>query len=283
MKLSLVNGLPATQIDLSDRGFSYGDGVFETMLVADDKPLLLERHMKRLKSGLDRLFIDYNQSFIETILSEIELLIEQGKRHFSASERLFLKLVVSRGSGGRGYRAEADLQPTRALMLSTAAAPDATMYQQGCELFACQTRLGHNPQLAGIKHLNRLEQVLARNEWQDQYHEGLVCDLDGRLIEGTMSNLFLVKDQQLLTPRLDRCGVNGIVRSVVIDSAEQQGVTVIEQSLHPEDLLRADGAFITNTGFGVLPVKAYAGQAIPLSPVTAIAAQWLQEARQCES
>ncbi len=276
MTTSLVNGQLSSHIDLSDRGFSYGDGVFETILVVDGKALLLKRHTARLERGLDRLSIVVKQSFKDDLLGEIYDLA-------SSQQYAFLKLVVTRGGGGRGYRASAELQPSRVIMVSPAPTPATEVYQQGCSLFACQTRLGLNPQLAGIKHMNRLEQVLARNEWQDQYTEGLVCDLNGNLIEGTMSNLFLICGQQLLTPKLDQCGVEGVVRSVIIDAARQQGVELLEQRLSPEDLLGADGAFISNTGFGVLAVGTFAGQPISSSPMTQHASQWLAEARRCES
>jgi len=276
MNDTLVNGQPGAQISLFDRGFSYGDGVFETLLVEASKPLLLERHLERLAAGLQRLNIPCIPSLLDAIRDDIDRLCQ-------SQQRTFIKLIVTRGAGGRGYRAAADLQPNRVLI--RAAAPDYPehWYRQGCDLYLCQTRLGLNPLLAGIKHLNRLEQVLARNEWQDQFPEGLVCDIDDRLIEGTMSNLFLIQGDRLLTPRLDRCGVAGIVRSVVIDAAQHHGVEVIQEALSIEDLFQADGVFVTNTGFGVLPVASCDARLIPLSALAESAAQWLAEARRCES
>ncbi|MFT6916177.1 MAG: 4-amino-4-deoxychorismate lyase [Motiliproteus sp.] len=276
MNDTLVNGQPGTQISLGDRGLSYGDGVFETLLLEAGKPLLLRRHLARLYAGLDRLAIPYDKTFIDSLGAEIGQLC-QGRK------RAFLKIIITRGAGGRGYRALADLVPNRILRIS--AAPDYPQhwYQQGCELYLCRTRLGLNPLLAGIKHLNRLEQVLARNEWQDQFPEGLVRDIDDRLIEGTMSNLFLIRGQQLLTPLLDRCGVAGIVRSVVIDWAQRNKIEVIEQVLRVEDLFHAEAVFLTNTGLGILPVRSCDGRAIAVSPRTESVSQWLIEARLCES
>ncbi|MFT5722313.1 MAG: 4-amino-4-deoxychorismate lyase [Motiliproteus sp.] len=276
MNDTLVNGQPGTQISLLDRGLSYGDGVFETLLVEAGKPLLLRRHLARLYAGLDRLAIPYDQAFMDRLAAEIEQLCR-------GRQRAFLKLIITRGAGGRGYRALADLSPSRILRVSAAPDYPPHWYQEGCELYLCRTRLGLNPLLAGIKHLNRLEQVLARNEWQDQYPEGLVCDIHDRLIEGTMSNLFLLRGQQLLTPLLDQCGVAGIVRSVIIDWARLNEIEVIEQALRVEDLFEAEAVFLTNTGFGVLPVRSCGGGSIAFSSRVDAISQWLNEARLCES
>ncbi|MEH6650623.1 MAG: aminodeoxychorismate lyase [Motiliproteus sp.] len=275
MIMTLVNGQPEAQVSTTDRGFSYGDGVFETIRVSGGKALLLQRHLNRMKDGLFRININYKQHLIDSLLSEVSLLCD-------GVNEAFIKVVISRGSGGRGYRCSPELQPTRVVMRVDAPRYPATLYKQGAELFACSTRLGSNPQLAGIKHLNRIEQVLARNEWQDQYVEGLVCDQQGYLVEGTMSNLFLIRDDSLVTPLLDCCGVAGVVRSVIIDAAAKHGVTFAEQRLTVDDLLQADGAFMTNSGFGVLPVSGFDGRVIPLSAITATASHWLEETRRCE-
>lgn len=276
MIATLVNGYPDTQVATTDRGFSYGDGVFETIRVSGGKALLLQRHISRMKLGVIRLKIHLNQSFIDALLSEIYMLCDD-------VDEAFIKVIISRGSGGRGYRYGTELRPTRVVMRVEAPSYPSTLFIQGAELFACTTRLGSNPQLAGIKHLNRLEQVLARNEWQDEFVEGLVCDQHGYLVEGTMSNLFLVRGESLITPLLDRCGVAGVVRSVIIDAAAKHGVKLSEQRLNVDDLRQADGAFMTNSGFGVLPISRFDGRAIPLSALTATASGWLEEVRRCES
>ena len=275
MTAILVNGNPDTQVSTTDRGFSYGDGVFETIRVRGGKPLLLQRHIGRMKQGLCCLKISFEQQLIDTLLSEISTFCD-------GVEEAFIKVIVSRGSGGRGYRYDTEMRPTRVVMRVDAPSYPATLFAQGVELFACETRLGSNRQLAGIKHLNRLEQVLARNEWQDQFVEGLVCDQQGFLVEGTMSNLFLIRGDSLVTPLLDQCGVAGVVRSVIIDAAVKHGIPFSEQRFNVDDLWQADGAFMTNSGFGVLPVNRFDGRVIPLSAITDTAGDWLEEARQCE-
>jgi 4-amino-4-deoxychorismate lyase len=125
----------------------------------------------------------------------------------------------------------------------------------------CRATLGENPQLAGIKHLNRLEQVLARAEWDDDADaEGLMCDCRGRVIAGTMTNLFVYAGGRLLTPRLDTCGVAGTVRAVVLRLAAQLDIEVAETDLGVSDVHCADGLFLTNALIGVWPVRMLGGR-----------------------
>jgi 4-amino-4-deoxychorismate lyase len=124
----------------------------------------------------------------------------------------------------------------------------------------CDLRLALQPRLAGIKHLNRLEQIMARAEWEEQYEEGLLLDYNGQLIEGTMSNLFLVRDRALYTPSLDSCGVAGVVRSVVLDLAVESGVRAARQALTLTDLEAAQEVFLCNSLIGIWPVVSVADQ-----------------------
>lgn len=270
----LVNGEPGTDIAVTDRGFSYGDGLFETLRFDAGRPLLLQRHLDRLQLGLERLSIPA-EGLLDLLRDELITLCHN---HSSG----LLKVLISRGEGGRGYRGKVDRGPTRVVQRFSAAVYPDEWFDQGVELFPCQTRLGLNPQLAGIKHLNRLEQILARSEWQDQYPEGVVCDLDGYVVEGTMSNLFMVKNGELFTPKLDRCGVAGVVRSVIMDAANEAGIVCHETLIRKNQLAQADGLFMTNTGFGVLPVSRLAEQRYPSHPLIAKATGWLEEARRCE-
>jgi 4-amino-4-deoxychorismate lyase len=118
----------------------------------------------------------------------------------------------------------------------------------------CQTRLPHSPRLAGLKHLSRLEQVLASAELPAHCQEGLMLDVSGRLIEGTTSNLFLVLDDQLLTPRLDNCGVAGVVRRQILEYCAQWGIAAAERPLTLEQLYRAGEVFLTSSLSGIRPV-----------------------------
>uniref|UniRef100_A0A8W7Q075 Aminodeoxychorismate lyase n=1 Tax=Anopheles coluzzii TaxID=1518534 RepID=A0A8W7Q075_ANOCL len=122
---------------------------------------------------------------------------------------------------------------------------------------ACQ------PRLAGIKHLNRLENVLARSEWADpDIHEGLMLDTRGLLVEATMSNVYLVTGQQILTPRLDQNGVQGMLRDWLFAHAPQLGYQLSEAELAPAQLHAADAVFLSNSLIGLWPVANIAGQAV---------------------
>ena len=132
----------------------------------------------------------------------------------------------------------------------------------------CEQRLGINPTLAGIKHLNRLEQVLARAEWDDEFDEGVMLDVEGRVIEGTMSNLFLVNKGQLLTPELTRCGVAGIMRDQIIKKAKALSITVKIQDIHPDELSQAEEMFMSNSMIGIWPVGTLEGHSMTIGSVT---------------
>lgn len=167
-----------------------------------------------------------------------------------------LKIIVTRGAGGRGYRWPDVPLPTRVLSFHTRPDYPPDWAAVGVASRLCRTRLGVNPALAGIKHLNRLEQVLARNEWSDPgIQEGLLLDTLGWMVEGTMSNLFLLRDGQLETPRLDRCGVTGVMRELVMELANSMGMAVREVRCRLSQVLQADEIFLTNSLIGVWPVR----------------------------
>ena len=165
-----------------------------------------------------------------------------------------IKIIITRGEGGRGYKAANDVSPTR--ILSTHPFPDYPVSNQsGVTVRLCEHRLGLNPTLAGIKHMNRLDQVLARNEWaDDQIKEGLMLDVHDRLIEGTMTNLFMVKDQILMTPQLTQSGIEGIMRANILQLAVTENFNCVETDLSLHDLKQADEVFLCNSLIGIWPV-----------------------------
>ncbi|RLA00777.1 MAG: aminodeoxychorismate lyase, partial [Gammaproteobacteria bacterium] len=181
----LVNGKPNDCVPTSDRGLLYGDGVFETIAVKNGQLHFWSEHVRRLQSGCERLGID---PVDETqLMGECRSLIRQ-------SQQAVIKVIITRGSGGRGYRLPEQARPTRIIQLHEWPDYPASCTERGIKTRICRARLGHNASLAGIKHLNRLEQVLARQEWNDpNIMEGLMLDSDGDLVEGTMSNVFMVK------------------------------------------------------------------------------------------
>ncbi|MGD2136797.1 MAG: aminodeoxychorismate lyase [Gammaproteobacteria bacterium] len=249
----LVNGKPAASISVLDRGLLYGDGVFETIPVSDGEPRHWPCHMQRLQAGCARLGLP---------ACDAPVLLDEARRLFGSAGTGVLKVIVTRGSAGRGYRAGAGTEPTRILQLHPPPDIPLACAQSGISIRICAMRLGHNPVLAGIKHLNRLEQVMARREWSDAgIMEGLLLDHQDNLIEGTMSNLFLVRDGILTTPVLDRCGVAGITRSRVLHAAEQQGLEQRVRNIHSGELEQADEVFVCNSVIGIWPVVAAGGLA----------------------
>ena len=243
----LVNGQAQDHIAVADRGLHYGDGLFETIAVNGGQPRLWERHCRRLSTGCQRLGIAQ---------PDPEMMFEEACRVCAGIDRGIMKIILTRGAGGRGYRPPQSGQATRIMaMYPWPAYPEAN-WRQGVAVRVCATRLGRNPALAGMKHLNRLEQVLARSEWDDPHiAEGLMLDDDGHVIAATMSNLFIVTAQGLLTPVLAACGVAGVMRGVVLDLAAELDIAREETPLRLEDLHRADEVFLTNALIGIWPVS----------------------------
>jgi len=181
-----------------------------------------------------------------------------------------LKLILTRGSAaGRGY-AYPPGQPARRLLLRyPRSAPDPAAAVAGVRVRLGRLRLGENPALAGIKHLNRLEQVLARREWSDAaIAESLLFSAGGALVSGTMSNVFLVRAGALATPRLERCGVEGVMRATVAQLAVAAGIDFREAQLGPDDLAQAEEIFLTNALIGIHPVRELAGRELSVGPRT---------------
>lgn len=253
-----LNGQPADQLSLTDRGLSYGDGLFETIQIRQGCPLLLDAHRERMEQGARRLrFADDSVALLFADLAQISL-----------PDTGVLKLTLTRGPGGRGYRLPEPQAVSRIIGLAPLPAFAGSPAEDGIVVRQCETQLGLNPLLAGIKHLNRLEQVLARAEWQSaDIAEGIVSDLEGYLVEGTMSNLFWVAQGQLYTPQLDRCGVAGIVRNQLLVLAARAGLPVQEGRFRQEDLLAADEMFVCNSLIDIWPVRTYEGQAFTIGPI----------------
>jgi len=243
----LINGEHQDVIAATDRGLHYGDGVFETIAIRTGKPQFWAAHMERLLDGCARLSIP---------IPDVTLLTAETERLCTEGEDAVLKIIITRGSGGRGYRPPFEPEPQRILIRYPW--PEHHVPDEGITLRQCHTPLSCNPVLAGIKHLNRLEQVLARNEWSDEsIHEGVMCDTEGYVIEGTMSNLFAVRDGVLITPELSNCGVAGIMRQQVMAVAQHLSIPCEHVRFKAEELNSMDELFITNSIIGVWPVARF--------------------------
>ncbi len=255
-----INGNNEHWIQHSDRGLQYGDGLFETIEILHGKPRFLALHLQRLQIGCERLLLP---------LPDLVDLSEQIRRRASGCAHGILKLILTRGSGGRGYRLPRPSNTTGILILHPYPVYPENYAEVGVNIRFCDLRLGCNPRLAGVKHLNRLEQVLARAEWNDaDIQEGLLLDFQDNVIEGTMSNIFIVKSGRLMTPLLNMAGVDGVVRQVIRKLCEQLSMSCLEGNLSKQALLSADELFITNSVIGIWPVKKLQHQDYKIGSVT---------------
>jgi 4-amino-4-deoxychorismate lyase len=241
---SWINGRPRSLIESRDRGLLYGDGVFETMRVRGRRVRLLDFHLERLLEGCRRHAI--RPPAVRTLRGEIAT---RAARETNA----VLKLIVTRGAGERGYRPSGAERTTRILSLDPL--PSAAASLPAVHVRMCHTPIGQNPLLAGVKTLNRLESVMARSEWHDaSVWEGLMCDLDGHVICGTMSNLFLRRGSTLMTPVLDRCGVAGVMRRWVLGEARNLRLRTWQGRLRWDTIAEAEEVFMTNAVAGIVSV-----------------------------
>jgi 4-amino-4-deoxychorismate lyase len=252
---SLVNGVPDGRIAPNDRGFTLGDGVFETIAVVAGTPCHWQTHLQRLVRGCERLGLPTPAARV--LAEEARSAITDASDAGDADG--VLRITLSRGPGGRGYARPAMLEPTR--VVSFTALIDGLPTGRAVAVRTCDLRLALQPRLAGIKHLGRLEQILARAEWTDDgIAEGLMYDTDGFLVEATAANVFLVQDETLRTPRLDRCGVAGIRRSCVLAAAERIGLPVEIGRITAADLDRADEVFLTSSVAGIRRITCIDGR-----------------------
>ncbi len=253
----LINGEPGTVIDWSDRGLQYGDGLFETISCVAGSPRWLARHLARLRQGCAQLKLATPD---EALLgAEIAALCR-------GQPRCLIKLIYTRGAAAqRGYRplAVAAQRPTRIVARYPWPADEGGALRLGCSTVT----LGENPRLAGIKHLNRLEQVLAQAEMAGtDFDELLMRSATGHVISGTMSNVFMPDGTVLRTPDLARGGVAGVLRSLVLECAPAAGFTVSIEPLMAERLNSAASLWVSNVRLGVRAVGSLDGRALDPDP-----------------
>jgi 4-amino-4-deoxychorismate lyase len=270
---SWINGQQADQISALDRGFQYGDGCFETIRVRANTPILWQAHLDRLLRGCAQLSINIDSKLLQQEVSQF--------LQCNESKDAILKIIVTRGTGGRGYQPNPTSSCNRFLQLFhyTNSKPDAET--QGIQCILCQHRLSSNSALAGLKHLNRIDQVLASQEIPPSCDEGLCMNQQGFVIEASKSNLMLVVAGQLITPALLDCGVAGTMLDYLSQRFTEQGMQIAQQKLTLDDLAGADELFLCNSVFGVWPVtKVYSDDAVfswEIGPCTQSAIQIKKE------
>lgn len=248
----LINGIPQETLPASDRAIQFGDGCFTTARIAAGQVCLLEPHLQRLQKACEKLLIPF-VAWAELQREMIELA--------RGNDRGVLKVIISRGSGGRGYSAANCLHPVRLLSVSAYPVHYDEWRREGIKLALSPVRLGRNPQLAGIKHLNRLEQVLIRTHLeQTSADEALVLDSEGFITECCAANLFWRQGEVVFTPRLDQAGVNGLMRQLCLQQLAHSGYRVVEVHAREAALAEADEMVICNALMPVVPVRQYGSQ-----------------------
>lgn len=246
----MVNGIFTNSITTADRGLAYGHGLFETIRFDQGAPYLWEAHIQRLQAGCIRLSIPWPENGNQLLLDEA--------RQLCSGHSAIIKILVTAGAGGRGYQPPKRPAPLR--ILSRFPLPDYPRHyiEQGVALFTCQQRLSEQPQLAGIKHLNRLDQVLASNERQQTAcQEGIMLDQMGHVVEGTRTNLFGVAQGVLLTPLLNRCGISGIMRNHLLIQAQKKGIPIEEGDYKLAFFESLPELFVCNSVIGLWPVTSW--------------------------
>jgi 4-amino-4-deoxychorismate lyase len=263
---ALHNGIPMAVVSVTNRGFAYGDGLFATIKISDGHPQFLSEHLQRIRRDCVRLNINLDNVALEReiisllsaqLMSTPTRFLTTPTQFLTTHNRGILKVVITRKSNNqRGYAAAPRAAGERFLLFYPLQPTDDVRARDGVAVHLCRQHLSEQHALAGIKHLNRLEQVLARAEWFDSaIAEGLMLDGAGRLIEGTMSNVFLVRSGCVTTPRLHRCGVVGVLRTVIMQQLSARCAPVVEDDLTLDDLYAADEVFLSNSVIGIWPVR----------------------------
>ncbi len=260
-----LNGVPAEQISVRDRGLQFGDGVFRTMRCSGAEIILFDAQYERLRHDADKLgIVAPTKAMLERWLEPVV------GSHGSGPS--VIKVILTRGESERGYAVPEGIQPNCVVYAQPVPASGRQWRNEGISARICATRLAVQPALAGIKHLNRLENILARREWDGgEIAEGLMLDTDGFVVEGVMSNLFFVWQGRLLTPDLSRCGVAGVMRDAIM----RQQATEIGR-FEMETLLQADEAFVCNSVMGIVPLRRIGDKTFPIGSVTrSLQEQWV--------
>jgi len=240
-----IDGVAADAVSLADRGLHYGDAAFTTIRVHAAHACWVDRHIARLQRACERLRLPP---------PPWTMLADEIARAGADARVGVIKIMLSRGDGARGY---APIGNGRRIMFCFAPVSiDAAMYRDGVAVRLADLRLSDQPLLAGIKHANRLEQVLARGEWNDPaIYESLLCDARDELVSATSANVFARFGNELRTPSLAQSGVAGVCREQVIVSPPR-GFSVTVAAVRRDDLHTADELFLSNALRGIVPVRA---------------------------
>jgi len=252
----LMDGERSSRLDVDSRGLNYGDGLFETILIEQGQPVWWGEHFARLRRGALALGMQLPDA--DGLLGEVCALAQ-------GHERAVLKLCLVRDGAGRGYAPAPGARSQRILSLHLAPLLPMAQYRDGIEVRWCSMQWSQQPRLAGIKHLNRLENVLARAECEQAgVAEGLVCDSSGQVVSATGANLFVQRRGKLFTPPLRESGIAGVCRDWILSRMH-----VEIRELYPVEILRAEAVFLSNCVRGIMPVKRIEQRQFRVTPLLA--------------
>lgn len=260
---SVINGNIVDSLPATDRGLLYGDGLFETLRYIDGEPVLFELHLARFERGAQVLLLELPEDFSK----QLSQAIIAWKVNNSGCNDFICKWILTRGSGGRGYLPPE--QPVSTLIFSFFPTPKypEDHYQQGISATVCSHPLSSNPVLAGLKHLNRIDQVITSSQLGNHV-EGITCDADGNIIEGTKSNILLFYKNQVMTPVMKSCGVDGCMLQYLLNASDTNslGFNIEKRVIKKSDLSKFDGIAFVNSVFGLWPVFSLDGRKLKITP-----------------
>lgn len=243
----IINGNPNDSVSSLDRGLLYGDGVFETIAFKNSQLQFWNEHIDRLQHGCNVLAIANVDG--QLLRNEIEQLIDD-------DEQCVFKIIITRGLGQRGYK-PTQQPPTRIIQKFPYPSFPSIYTEDGIDVTLCEYQLSKQTKLSKIKHLNRLEQILSRAEWDDEFQEGLVCDVNNCVIEATSSNVFFENNHTLFTPNLNACGVEGVLRNAVLQFCKNNDIKFEIRDIKLDEIENITSMFVCNSIIGVWPVRSF--------------------------
>jgi len=243
----IINGSPSQDVAIADRGFNFGDGHFTTIKIAAGQALLLDLHLARLQQACAALVIEFTQwNELLAVITQQALVLRGG----------VLKVTITRGEGGRGYSTLGCSRANWFLQHRSIPAQYSDWAREGIELMLCEYQQTVNPALAGLKTLNRLDQVMIKQELDaNGMNDGLVCSTDGYVIETSVANVFWVIGDKVYTPSTERSGVEGVMKTHISNLLNKLGFSLKTGDYTISNVLAADEIFITNSVMEVVPVK----------------------------
>lgn len=265
-----VDGQLTDNMPVCDRGLAYGDGFFTTMLVLEGRLINWRKHQQRLT--LSALCLGFPELNWPALTQDLTTVLN----HFVATDTGVIKIIITRGCGGAGYQPLPKAQTQPRIIIQKLPYPQQVdrslkdaKNNPACLSFivksqVCRTLWSDNKQLAGLKHLNRLDNVLARYELADGMSEGIMLSQTGGVISGTQSNIVVLKDLIAYTPKLETCGIHGTLLASLKEWLPSLGYDWQETQFDLAFLNSADEVFFCNAVRGIMPMESLNGKAWPV-------------------